>query len=94
MIFGKHSWNNAWHGVILFAFALLCGCAAPLYAIEETISAAADNTLVIVVMDPLAMPLSCPCVRGYAQRDYQKLADKLSAALDRPTKVIFNESLA
>ena len=32
------------------------------------ILAAAEPTLTLVVMDPLAAPLSCPCVKGYAQR--------------------------
>ena len=31
----------------------------------------------MVVMDPLALPLSCPCVKGYAQRNYDKLGEKL-----------------
>jgi hypothetical protein len=30
--------------------------------------------LTMIVMDPLAAPLACPCVKGYAQRDYEKLA--------------------
>ncbi|HEY2250391.1 MAG TPA: PhnD/SsuA/transferrin family substrate-binding protein [Planctomycetaceae bacterium] len=55
---------------------------------------AADNkSLIVVVMDPLAAPLSCPCVKGYAQRDYKKLAGYLERELDRPVKVFFNESL-
>lgn len=29
--------------------------------------------LCVVVMDPLASQLSCPCVEGYAQRDYAAL---------------------
>lgn len=49
--------------------------------------------LVIVVMDPLAKPLSCPCVAGYAQRDYEKLAEALQHSLHREVKVVFNESL-
>jgi ABC-type phosphate/phosphonate transport system substrate-binding protein len=49
--------------------------------------------LIIVVMDPLAKPLSCPCVAGYAQRDYEKLGAALKILLGRDVKVIFNESL-
>jgi ABC-type phosphate/phosphonate transport system substrate-binding protein len=52
-----------------------------------------DAPLVIVVMDPLAKPLSCPCVAGYAQRDYEKLGVALHGLLGREVKVIFNESL-
>src|SRR5207237_1232034 len=49
--------------------------------------------LTVVVMDPLAAPLSCPCVKGYAQRDYEKLARHLEKALGRPVKVHFSETL-
>ncbi len=49
--------------------------------------------LTVVVMDPLAAPLSCPCVEGYAQRDYTKLTAFLESRLDRPVKVVFSESL-
>src|SRR5438445_12922447 len=53
-----------------------------------------DKTpLTLVVMDPLAAPLSCPCVKGYAQRDYEKLAKHLEKQLGREVKVHFNESL-
>jgi ABC-type phosphate/phosphonate transport system substrate-binding protein len=47
----------------------------------------------VVVMDPLAAPLSCPCVKGYAQRDYDKLARHLEKELGRPVKVFFAETL-
>jgi ABC-type phosphate/phosphonate transport system substrate-binding protein len=50
--------------------------------------------LVVVVMDPLAAPLSCPCVKGYAQRDYKQLGKFLSQKLQRPVQVVFSESLA
>ena len=44
-------------------------------------------------MDPLALPLSCPCVAGYAQRDYEKLGKFLEGQLGRPVKVEFAETL-
>jgi ABC-type phosphate/phosphonate transport system substrate-binding protein len=44
-------------------------------------------------MDPLAAPLSCDCVKGYAQRDYEKLAKHLEKQLKRDIKIYFNESL-
>lgn len=55
----------------------------------------ANNTrpLSMIVMDPLADPLSCPCVEGYAQRKYQVLAKHLQAQLGRNVKVTFAESL-
>lgn len=54
---------------------------------------AAEPGLTLVVMDPLAAPLSCPCVKGYAQRDYAALAAHLEKALGRPVAVLFTESL-
>jgi len=58
-------------------------------------SAAAQNIgpITLIVMDPLAAPLSCPCVKGYAQRDYEKLAKHLEKQLNREIKLHFNESL-
>lgn len=53
----------------------------------------ADAALVLVVMDPLAKPLSCPCVEGYAQRDYDKLAAALEKSLGRKITVVYNDSL-
>lgn len=69
----------------------LCASHPPVLADE---AATPENPFVIVVMDPLALPLSCPCVKGYAQRDYQKLADRLQVSLKRPVKLVFNESLS
>jgi ABC-type phosphate/phosphonate transport system substrate-binding protein len=54
---------------------------------------AAAGPLTVVVMDPLAKPLSCPCVAGYAQRDYDKLGTVLAKALGREVKVIYFDSL-
>lgn len=52
-----------------------------------------DEPFTIIVMDPLAAPLSCPCVKGYAQRDYEKLGKYLEPLIGRPVKVHFGESL-
>jgi len=62
-------------------------------AFESEAWADDGRTLLVVVMDPLAAPLSCPCVKGYAQRDYKKLAAHLERELDRPVRVFFNASL-
>jgi len=53
-----------------------------------------EEPLCVVVMDPLAAQLSCPCVAGYAQRDYLALGRHLERALGRPVKIGFGESLA
>ena len=73
-----------------FAVATL---AAPLW-LAVCAAGAAEPPLTLVVMDPLAAPLSCPCVKGYAQRDYQALGTHLATTLDRPVEVVFGESLA
>lgn len=52
------------------------------------------NALCVVIMDPLAAQLSCPCVKGYAQRDYTALAEHLEQALGRPVRLGFGSSLA
>lgn len=53
-----------------------------------------EKTLRILVMDPLAAPLSCVCVVGHGQRDYQQLAQFLEKKLSRKVEVVFDESLA
>lgn len=53
----------------------------------------AADPLRLAVMDPLAKQLSCPCVQGYAQRDYEELGGLLGESLGRPVKVSFGESL-
>ncbi len=53
----------------------------------------AAEPLVMVVMDPLSVPLSCPCVEGYAQRKYEVLAEYLERTLDVPVTVTFGETL-
>jgi ABC-type phosphate/phosphonate transport system substrate-binding protein len=59
----------------------------------NAMTARSPDALLMVVMDPLAKPLSCPCVAGYAQRDYEKLAESLQKRLGREVKLVFNESL-
>lgn len=75
----------------LMRFALACALLVTAATLQAAEKSNADYAL--VVMDPLALPLSCPCVKGYAQRDYDKLAAFLTAELGRPVKVAFHESL-
>ena len=56
-------------------------------------ASAEDRALHVVVMDPLSAPLSCDCVKGYAQRKYEKLGEFLARKLERPVKVTWSESL-
>lgn len=53
----------------------------------------ADAKVTIIVMDPMALPLACDCVQGYAQRRYEKLADYLKDRTGQTVRVIWSESL-
>lgn len=57
------------------------------------VSPESKSPIRIVVMDPLAMPLSCQCVEGLGQRRYDLLAKWLQKKLDHPVEVVFDESL-
>lgn len=70
---------------------LLLGTSTNVYSAD--LACDASSPLVLVVMDPLALELSCPCVKGYAQRDYHQLASLLKTKLNRPVVVEFRESL-
>jgi ABC-type phosphate/phosphonate transport system substrate-binding protein len=71
----------------------LTAMAAGIVALPAFAEEANKDTFTVIVMDPLAAPLSCPCVKGYAQRDYEKLSAVLAKALNKPVKTHFSESL-
>jgi len=73
--------------VLTTVFAL--GWALPANAEESS----SPKPLVMVVQDPLAAPLSCPCVEGYAQRKYEKLGAYLEQKLGRKVNVVFAGAL-
>jgi outer membrane protein assembly factor BamB/ABC-type phosphate/phosphonate transport system substrate-binding protein len=74
---------------IALAAAALAACLAS----GCTRMVASPRPISIVVMDPLALPLSCECVEGYAQRRYDKLAVYLQDRLRRPVVIAFSENL-
>ena len=76
----------------LFAASVIAALVFAL-PVSATLAAPPAEALTLVVMDPLAKPLSCPCVQGYAQRDYELLAARLERDLKRPITIVFNESL-
>ena len=78
------------HAIAIAATAMALGVAA----MAATPVAQAAEPLVLVVMDPLSKPLSCDCVRGYAQREYKLLGAHLESELGREVKVVWFESLA
>ena len=82
--------------LLLLATACLLTLVGPAVSAAEKSAAKNEqraDTFTLVVMDPLAAPLSCPCVEGYAQRKYEALAEHLESLLGEPVKVVFNESL-
>lgn len=59
----------------------------------DPIEPIAKDSLVMVVMDPMAAPLACDCVQGLAQRKYEKLAEYLEPHLKQKIAVVWSESL-
>ena len=70
--------------------------AAVLVAFLLSVSAkgAEQRPLVVAVMDPLSARLACDCVKGYAQRKYERLGVYLEESLGRGVEVVWAESLA
>ncbi|MEL7267481.1 MAG: PhnD/SsuA/transferrin family substrate-binding protein, partial [Planctomycetota bacterium] len=92
--------HNSYSSLLsLAAFLYLIAIAVPSNAgdqNEKSIPKTApitDDALVMIVMDPLAAPLSCPCVEGYAQRKYELLAADMQRSLGKPVAVVWNGSL-
>ncbi|TWT31182.1 outer membrane biogenesis protein BamB [Posidoniimonas corsicana] len=81
------------HRIAWGCLALIAAAAQPAVGADASASSAAQP-FSLVVMDPLAAPLSCPCVEGYAQRKYEVLGEHLEKTLGRPVTVTFAESLA
>ena len=81
------------HGSLLVRVVLLGAVLSP--AAERALPGAekVDRTLGLVVMDPLAAPLTCACVAGYAQRKYERLAEYLERQTGRSVQLVFGESL-
>lgn len=78
-------------GIPLVVLAAIWMCSAT--AEETREPASAPTVFTMIVQDPLAAPLSCPCVEGYAQRKYENLGAYLERKLGHPVKVVFSGSL-
>jgi len=59
---------------LILAGFLAYGAAAP-------VAAQKSEVLHVIVMDPLALPLSCTCVEGTGQRRYELLGEYLGDQL-------------
>ena len=91
-VFGESAYRPHWPSFAICGLAIAMGVMN--WASRDARSEAeVEGPLVMVVMDPLAKPLSCPCVEGYAQRDYDKLAAVLEKSLRRKISVVYNDSL-
>ena len=64
-----------------------------LFALALPLGQAEEPPVRVVVMDPLAVPLSCSCVDGVGQRRYDQLAAHLEQTTGRSFKLTFEESL-
>ena len=53
----------------------------------------ADDSVLVVVMDPLCKELACDCVKGYAQRNYRVLAAHLQRKLGVRVDVAHGETI-
>src|SRR5947207_15445343 len=72
---------------------LLLALTATALATAAAVARPESPKLTVVIMDPLAAPLSCPCVKGYAQRDYDQLGKHLEGKLGREIAVVYSDSL-
>ena len=91
---GRHQKYGIARGRLVWAVSLIVlfyAAAVPLRAAQTSSPA---DPLRLVVMDPMALPLSCECVEGHAQRRYEKLALYLQEHLERPVRIAFTEDLA
>jgi len=75
------------------ALALAMGPSPGCFAPRRSGNHAQPPCLRILVMDPLAAPLACACVGGYAQRKYEHLAAFLEHRLETPVQLVFGEGL-
>lgn len=75
------------------ASLLLIACACDRFAVAVDPYGPADADWTVVVMDPMAAPLACDCVQGYAQRKYERLADYLKDVTGKTVRVVWSESL-
>ena len=63
-------------------------------AVQAAPAAPSPEPLHLAVLDPLCKELACPCVKGFAQRDYKALAAFLTEKLGRPVEFVPCETLA
>lgn len=75
-------------GCVAVRVMLLAGVLLPALAPAGP-SPAVPEGLLLVVGDPLARENACPCIKGYAQRDYRLVADLITRETGRPVELLF-----
>jgi outer membrane protein assembly factor BamB/ABC-type phosphate/phosphonate transport system substrate-binding protein len=76
-------------GLVFLLMLSACSCVT-----KAPVTLPAESPAIrLVVMDPLALPLACACVEGYAQRRYDLLAKFLGKELKTEVELAFSESL-
>lgn len=78
---------------LMLGIALFSVMGSAVRSDEKTESSSGKSALTLVVMDPMAAPLACDCVKGYAQRKYESLGAFLKKQLSRSVEVVWAESL-
>lgn len=84
------AWSGRWFSGCLL---VVLGWSSAGFILSANTKAGESANFTVVVMDPLAAPLACDCVQGYAQRKYELLGKHLQTHLGRPVKVVWSESL-
>ena len=79
-----------------FLFALLLSLAPAQIGIslDDVVDSKSEESLTLIVMDPLCDKLACDCVQGYAQRKYEVLGEYLQDQLGREVDVLWGESIS
>lgn len=85
--------NKSANVVIAAVLALMVAAASGCAKKAAGPGTEAAAPLHVVVMDPLAGPLSCDCLKGYAQRRYDRLGEFLQRRLNRQVVVSYCEYL-
>jgi ABC-type phosphate/phosphonate transport system substrate-binding protein len=73
---------------------VLLGCLLAAGALQGQSQKVGPESIVLVVMDPLAKELACACVKKYGQRDYRKLAARLETTTKQRVSIEFSDDLA
>lgn len=83
--------TNVGKPVLLLVGWVICTASGLFAAADQPRTA--EDSLIVVVMDPLSDKLACDCVEGFAQRKYEALGQHLQRSLGRKVEVFWGESI-